>query len=209
MHDRTDRPGLRASHDQRPSRHRRAQQGGSARVLLELLDQCDAVCNLAASGPTQQQPAPKSRTVPACPERRCARFSGVHAWRSRGPMARSPARAPQRKASGHLRPGPGQRRPVVTITDGERVLRRRATRTAADRLLSVKPEAPRSPAAPVCAGARQVKAALRRGLRPGLDAGCAPASRAAAGGGAGKGGGTRLLAGPGGNGALRRCGAVS
>ena len=39
---------------------------GSARVLLELLDQCD-VCNLAASGPTQQQPAPRSADGPGLP----------------------------------------------------------------------------------------------------------------------------------------------
>ena len=40
---------------------------GPVRVLLELLDQCDAVCNLAASGPTQQQPAPRSADGPGLP----------------------------------------------------------------------------------------------------------------------------------------------
>ncbi len=40
---------------------------------------------------------------------------------------------PRRKASCNLRPGGGQRRPVATITDGERIRRQRATRPAADR----------------------------------------------------------------------------
>src|SRR6266568_8110784 len=74
----------------------RSQVLGTLRdLLLELLDQCDAVCNLAASGPTQQQPAPRSADGPGLPRtavRTLQRRAPLRSRRSKASVTRHNSR---------------------------------------------------------------------------------------------------------------------